>query len=460
MDAASPADNGASQASPAPTGRGRGRGRGRRGRPATRRAASHDRTDDGSGTPVKKKRGGWRGGFRGRPRRGHQSGAYGTRQPTDKDGNPLDVEDDEIVVETEAAGEEKVDKYGRLLGGREYRVRTFSIVGRDDRLYMLSTEPARCTGYRDSYLFFTKHPTLFKIILDEHEKKDLIEREILPNSYKGRAIGVVTARSVFREFGAKIVVGGKKVVDDYKVKEAMERGDVEGELADPLDKLPPEGEAYNRNQYVAWHGASAVYHQNAPAAPGANGVPAAGRKRPRITGANWMLEHARAASIYNSELAAQRSRNKFGVYDPHTNIMLFPQNTQPTRAIFEEVVDETVQDEPDRKRARTNGHVADTASQPVPASIARNYLVLDTQYITPPHASLPRPGLQLGSVEDVLGTGSDHRCLPDLTEAQLETFDPGVRSEIEKAKGVQDAWMGMWDAGTEKRPLKLGVHLL
>jgi len=35
-------------------------------------------------------------------------------------------------------------------------------------LYMLSTEPARCIGFRDSYLFFQKHKLLYKIIIDHH----------------------------------------------------------------------------------------------------------------------------------------------------------------------------------------------------------------------------------------------------------------------------------------------------
>ena len=43
-------------------------------------------------------------------------------------------------------------------------------------------------------------PALHKVIVEEDEKRDLIDREVIPHSYKGRAIGVVTARSVFREF--------------------------------------------------------------------------------------------------------------------------------------------------------------------------------------------------------------------------------------------------------------------
>ncbi len=206
------------------------------------------------------------------------------------------VKDDEVELPEDPEGEQKVDKNGELQGGREYRVRTFRIEDKGNRLYMLSTEPARCIGFRDSYLFFQKHKQLYKIILAEEAKKDLIERNLIPHSYKGRAIGVVTARSVFREFGAKIIIGGKRVTDDYQVAAARANGDVEGEYAVPEDNVPIAGNGYDRNRYVAWHGASSVYHSGAPSVPVAPGKAVDGKKRKVVvTGANWMFEHAREA---------------------------------------------------------------------------------------------------------------------------------------------------------------------
>jgi len=215
--------------------------------------------------------------------------------PVDKEGNMMDIVNDEVALPEDEEGETKVDKDGRLADGRDYRVRVFTIKGRGNRLYMLSTEPARCTGFRDSYLFFTKHLTLFKIILGDEEKKDLISRDIIPHSYKGRSIGVVTARSVYREFGSRIVIGGKKIIDDYYVQAAKERGDIESELADPQDRIPGPGEIYNKNQYVAWHGASQVYHNQAPSMPVPVGRPVTGKKKSNVTAVNWQYEHAREA---------------------------------------------------------------------------------------------------------------------------------------------------------------------
>lgn len=279
------------------------RRRGRGGRPRVHRPdvntpePGEDASD--SGTPFKRRRGrpsaggGWRGGFRGRPRYGPT--ALPSRVPIDKEGTMADVVDDEVELPEDEEGETKVDKNGHLQDGRDYRVRVFTIAGRGNRLYMLSTEPARCTGFRDSYLFFTKHLMLYKIILGEEEKKDLISRDLIPHSYKGRSIGVVTARSVFREFGSRIVIGGKKIVDDYQVQAARDRGDVEGELADPQDRVPPPGEVYNKNQYVAWHGASQVYHNSAPSMPVPTGRPITGKRKTNVTAVNWQFEHAREA---------------------------------------------------------------------------------------------------------------------------------------------------------------------
>ncbi|WBW75377.1 RSC complex subunit Rsc7 [Schizosaccharomyces osmophilus] len=252
--------------------------------------------------------------------------------PKDLYAHRATLEDDELnfgVVDPE--GEKKVNELGYLNGGREYRCRTFTCLGRGNRLYMLSTEPARAMGYRDSYLLFLKHRSLHKIIVDDAEKWDLIERNIIPHSYKGRAVGIVAARSIFREFGAKIIVGGRRIVDDYWEGEFRARGFAEGDLADPEDKLPPPGMPYNRNQYVAWHGASAVYHTQ-PSFEAQ--LPSAVRKRKKDPpkDATWLFQHAKATSAYNNDLAENIARKQTtGFFEPHSNLLHVPQNSQPSR---------------------------------------------------------------------------------------------------------------------------------
>lgn len=322
---------------------------------------------------------------------GHGASGRGrARQGTVGHSLAEEVENDEYKLAEDPAGEIKVSKLGELLGGREYRVRTFTITSKGPQLYMLGTEPARCMGFRDAYLLFQKHRRLLKVTLTDAEKHDLIERDVIPHSYKGRTIAVVTARSVFREFGAKIVVGGKRVFDDYYERQAREQGYVPGELADPDDKLPAPGEAYNKNQYVAWLGATSIYHQygtgagerssRASGAGGAGGdggsgdrgsglggmgglagerggtgatggairaIGLSGYATPTIkreainallTDDNWMYVHSTAASKYNSELTKRRKRERVsGVYEPYTAVTFMARDTQPSRAVWTRV---------------------------------------------------------------------------------------------------------------------------
>ncbi|KAB8338869.1 hypothetical protein FH972_021813 [Carpinus fangiana] len=449
----------------------RRRGRPPRVRPDGWEAPPQDDASD-SATPRRRGRGGWRGG-RGRGR-GSRSAQTSMRVPVDKEGNTMEVVNDEVAVPEDAEGETKVDKNGELQGGREYRVRTFTLAGRGDRLYMLSTEPARCTGFRDSYLFFTKHMFLYKIIIDDDEKRDLIDRDLIPHSYKGRSIGVVTARSVFREFGARIIVGGKKVVDDYNVTEAKTRGEVEGELVDPFDKLPEKGQEYNRNQYVAWHGASSVYHDK-PAIPMQNGKPILGKRKITITSANWMLEHAREASRFNAALAAERRAVSNGAYDPHTNKIFYPKAMQPTHARWEHLPS-TADDEPPAKKRRVNGtltngdvvmingdsHVKDTAPSfpAVSDVIARNFLVIDSYFQSPPHAAWAPPGPSPYTDAEHERFDIPRPGLPILTEEELNDLPEECRQALQHSSREEDKWKSSWsteshDGGRAK--LRIGV---
>lgn len=410
----------------------RKRGRGSRGRRGGRTRVQNLR-HDGSGDdneasegPTPRRRGGFRGHRGGRWANRRGGAGRVTQPPVDEEGNTLSVVNDEVELPEDPEGEEKINKNGELQGGREYRVRTFTLLGRGKRLYMLSTEPARCIGFRDSYLFFQKHKHLYKIIIDDDEKRDLIDRELIPHSYKGRSIGVVTARSVFREFGAKIIIGGKKVIDDYDVVAARERGDVEGELAVPEDRIPPLGENYNRNQYVAWHGASAVYHMNLPSVPMQNGKPLdVKRKRITVTSDNWMLEHARDSSRFNSTLRAARDENASGVYDIHTNTMQWSAHMQPTHARWEVVDDED--DEVEKDQGTTSKL---PKLHPV---YSRNFRIHDLCLEGRPESNMPDPGHSL--------SGSSLANLPSDIYDELPA---NCRGALEQAVEREMNWRSRW----------------
>jgi hypothetical protein len=139
--------------------------------------------------------------------------------------------DEYIPKEFDEAGEKKVDALGYLQGGREYKCRTFRVPNRGDKLFMLATECARVLGYRDSYLLFNKNRSLYKIIASQIEKDNLIQQDILPYSYRSRQIAIVTAKSMFRQFGSRVIQNGRRVRDDYWESKARKQGFTEEDLA-------------------------------------------------------------------------------------------------------------------------------------------------------------------------------------------------------------------------------------
>ncbi|KAF2631910.1 RSC complex subunit Rsc7 [Macroventuria anomochaeta] len=180
----------------------------------------------------------------------------------------LNPEGDEYIPrEIDEAGERKVTQTGHPLENREYRCRTFFVPNRGDKLFMLATECARVLGYRDSYLLFNKNRSLYKIIATQAEKDDLIHQEILPYSYRSRQIAIVTARSMFRQFGSRLIVNGRRVRDDYWESKARKQGFTEEDAAG--EKRPGAAKAREAAAAEANH-ANAMAFAHPGAFPGAN----------------------------------------------------------------------------------------------------------------------------------------------------------------------------------------------
>lgn len=427
----------------------------RRKRPQDSRRSTTRRGDDTpepgndegseSGTPYRRRKAGRQSSGRASNARARPSKRAQADNPhVLVDGERVDVINDEALVDQDDEGDEKVDELGNLLGGREYRVRTFKIVDRGDRLYMLSTEPARCCGFRDSYLFFAKHPKLYKLLLSETQKKDLIDREILPNSYKGRNIGVVTARSVFREFGARIIVGGRRITDDYKANEARADGVEEGVLADPEDRLPGHQEEYNRNRYVAWFGASDVYRTSASQQGVDKKSILAARKRNNVTATNWQAVHAREACTFNTRIAQVRKATQAGVYDHNTNMMFLPKTTQPTHVKWEQVSDAA----PD---TMVNGHTngvhdsEDSIFKPLPPQLTNSFTVVDITYKAPPISNIGYPGPDSMILDSTSGTNG----LAGIADDIVDELPADCRLAFEQARDTERHWKNQWS--TEAR---------
>lgn len=138
---------------------------------------------------------------------------------------PDHEEVEHITREYDSSGEAKISPVGELLGGRVFRIRTFVIPRRSEKHLMLGTECARVLGYRDPYHLFSRNRPLLKILATQQDKDDLIDQEILPHTHRSRQIALVTAKSIFRQFGARVIEGGRRVRDDYWEAEAVRRAE-------------------------------------------------------------------------------------------------------------------------------------------------------------------------------------------------------------------------------------------
>ena len=159
--------------------------------------------------------------------------------------------DEYVEILHDGKGELKISKLGELSGGRTFKVRTFLIPNRGLKLFMLANECAQALKYKNSYeisdALFDKNRALYKIIANQSEKDDLISRGIVPFPYRSDEVALVTARSIFRQFGSRIIRNGRRVRDDYWESKAVEQGftedDVEGS----------EKPGWAKENYTTWY---------------------------------------------------------------------------------------------------------------------------------------------------------------------------------------------------------------
>lgn len=146
---------------------------------------------------------------------------------TDRDHATYQLDDggnEYVPSEIDPSGETKVSKDGHPLEGRIFRCRTFQLSDHGETLFMLSTECARVLGYRDADSLFDQNRSLLMVVITQDEKDKLVQQEIMPHSYTWEPVVVVTARSMFRRFGARLIRDGRRVRDDYWEAKAREEG--------------------------------------------------------------------------------------------------------------------------------------------------------------------------------------------------------------------------------------------
>lgn len=128
------------------------------------------------------------------------------------------LKDEYLQIKFDDKGEKKISKNGYLTEETKNSrivVSTFTLPGRGKKLYVMATDISKELQFRDSYLFLNKNKSLVKYVTNEADKLFLIKQGILQSVFKSRVIGVITFRSLYLIYGARLISEGKRVVDDY-----------------------------------------------------------------------------------------------------------------------------------------------------------------------------------------------------------------------------------------------------
>ncbi|KAK5130924.1 hypothetical protein LTR16_001178 [Cryomyces antarcticus] len=309
--------------------------------------------------------------------------------------------DEYIPREYDEAGEKKVSATGVPLEGREYRCRTSFVPNRGNKLFMLATECARVLGYRDSYLLFNKNRSLYKIIATQAEKEDLIHQEILPYSYRSRQIAIVTAKSMFRQFGSRLIMNGRRVRDDYWESKAKKQGFTEEDAAG--EKRP--GAAKQREAAAAEAGSANLLTSLPHGEIIYSNGPALGEGRPQIPPG---LHPVTLAPISTMQLPTDdlRSRDYGNVVRPRQEISGAPYQDRTQPSTGAEILSQAA-------------HTAEY-NKALGQSRANRSKYLD-DFWKRPHEAPPTPTQQQLSAENGHGT-----ALSQSPQQHLHASAPGV----------------------------------
>ncbi|CDH57763.1 chromatin structure-remodeling complex proteinrsc7 [Lichtheimia corymbifera JMRC:FSU:9682] len=242
-------------------------------------------------------------------------------------------------------GETKVDRGGNLLGGRQYKVPTFSLPNRGNMLFMFSKDPAALLGFRDSFVFLKKNPKLIKVHITDAEKGYLVQHNMLRSTFRTREVSVVTARSVYKQFGHRVLKKGRRGRDDYFYTGEVDEGD--------------EGDYHSEDE-----GKHAADKQWSPVVvSGRNNLTSRTNKilAPAINDTNWMHHVALSIRNFNTQICEYRNENP-SYYDVLTNVHQIPSAKQPLRLLYD------ISDKPVKKEKPSTQQPIEVPQAPASAS--------------------------------------------------------------------------------------------
>ncbi|KAG2171671.1 hypothetical protein INT43_008051 [Umbelopsis isabellina] len=275
--------------------------------------------------------------------------------------------------EIDELGESRVDRDGHLLGGREYKIPAFSMPSRGDELLMLGKDVVALLNMRDSFVLVNKNPLVVKVDATQTDKNYLIEHGYLRSTFRTRDITIVSARSIFKTFGHRVVKRGRRGRDDYFATGVPEE-DSEAE------EEREEFEQQKQQPRVA----SRYYTKTTeiPADTGfGTGAAALSFRRSNLTNrsvinrgpadeVNWIHLAALSVRDFNAQLKKYRNDNPT-FYDIHTHIYQAPASKQPRFAIppTQEALELAAQQDAAAEQAQKTGDTklaADVPQQQAP----------------------------------------------------------------------------------------------
>lgn len=148
----------------------------------------------------------------------------------------IDAEDEYLQTIFDESGERKISKNGWFYDHsmqERILITTFTLPGRGKKLFCLATDISKELLYRDLYLFLNRNKSVFKHAINESDKSFLIDQGILPTVFKSRPTGVVTFRSVYLIYGARLLKHGTRLTDDYWESTGRELGFTESDTVFP-----------------------------------------------------------------------------------------------------------------------------------------------------------------------------------------------------------------------------------
>ena len=204
-------------------------------------------------------------------------------------------------------------------------------------LFMFSKDPAALLGFRDSFVFLKKNPKLVKVHVTDAEKGYLVQHNLLRSTFRTREVSVVTARSVFKQFGHRVLKKGRRGRDDYYYTGEID----DAEFADDHseEETGKEGNEKSWSPFAVSGRNNLTSNSRRTNTTISNtstklSAAAAAAAVPVINETNWMHHVALSIRNFNTQLCEYRRDNP-SFFDLHTNVHQIPSSKPPLRLLYE-----------------------------------------------------------------------------------------------------------------------------